>query len=463
MDVDEDHLRVIVERHFRIYDDQEEKVQGDVAARMFFIMFNQVDFDAHYEAVRKEIQEFNPELLVFIRRQGGEDVLFVADRPPAGGGGDIRKASLLLALTFVTTTIQGALFWKGFSQPGTEWSWGVAFSMENLLFGFLFFALPLMAILIIHESAHFIAARRHGLRPSFPFFIPLPPPIGYFGTLGAFIRMRDPLPDRRSLFDVGASGPIAGFIVAVPIIVLGALLTSSAAVALPDTHDPIFTADGFSVDYSETGEATFTMDPLMAGVWLIQVESPEANWTYVGSGSVMVDGVAVTDQFGGTLDAGQANLHSITVPEGATSLELVVTWDDGLIRFGDPLLVKGLDAFVGDGDYLTHPLFFAGWVGIFITGLNLLPLGQLDGGHVSRAVFGERARNIGTLTIVGLVILSFWFQMWLILALIVFFFMGADHPPPLNDRTRLDSKRKAIAVLVLLIFIVSFIPMPLII
>lgn len=462
--MDKDPVRAIVERHFRIYDDREEKVDGHLAARLFFIMVDADRFDAPYEAVRRDLKGLDKELIVFVRRQGGEDILFVTERPPAGGK-DVRLAGILLALTFITTTIQGALYWKGFSQPGTPWSFSVAFQPENLMWGFLTFGLPLMAILMVHESAHYITARKHGLRPSLPFFIPLPP-IGYFGTLGAFIRMRDPLPDRRSLFDVGASGPIAGFIIAVPILVIGSILTASAAVDLPDTHDPVIVADGFDVDLETLGEATLVMDPAEPGVWFIQVTSTEDAWTYAGTAMVSVpDGAPIQDAFSDELDAGEVRLHSFTVPEGAESVEVVIRWDDGLVRFGDPLIVQAIAPLIGDDgdDHLTHPLFFAGWVGIFITGLNLLPLGQLDGGHVSRAVFGDRSRNVAMITMGGLILLSFWFQMWLVLALLVFFFLGLEHPPPLNDRTRLDPKRVALAALVLLILVVSFVPIPIIV
>ena len=459
--MDKDPVRAIVERHFRVYDHRQEKVQGSLAARLFFIMVDAAQFDASYERVRQELREKDPELLVFVRRQGGEDILFVTERPPAGGK-DHRIAGTLLALTFITTTIQGALYWKGFSDPGSPWSFAVAFETTNLLWGFLTFSLPLMAILIVHESAHFITARRHGLRPSLPFFIPLPP-IGYFGTMGAFIRMRDPLPDRRSLFDVGASGPIAGFIVAIPLLILGSILTTGAAVDLPDTHDPIIVADGFEVDLATIGEVGLTMDPAVPGIWFIEVESTADDWTYSGTAIVQTGGTAIQDTFSGELDAGKRALHSFTVPEDAVSVQITIRWDDGLVRFGDPLIVKALDPLIGgDGDHLTHPLFFAGWVGVFITGLNLLPLGQLDGGHVSRAVFGDKARHVAVLTMGFLIILSFWFQMWLVLALLVFFFMGTDHPPPLNDRTALDPSRRILAVVVLAILLVSFVPVPII-
>lgn len=462
--MDSDPVRDIVERHFRIYDDREEMVDGALAARLFFIMFDSASFDPAYEAVRKELRVLDKELLVFVRRQGGEDILFVTERPPAGGK-DLRVASILVALTFITTSIQGALYWKGFSSPGTPWSIATPFEPQNLLFGFLFFGLPLMAILLIHESAHYITARRHGLRPSLPFFIPLPPILAFFGTMGAFIRMRDPLPDRKSLFDVGASGPIAGFIVAIPILIVGSLLTGGAAVGLPDTHDPTVTAVGFTMDATIPGEITLTMDPAVAGTYLLEIHSTDDDWTYTGVVEVATDELPIRETFTGTLDDGERTLHTITIPETAESVEVLLAWDDGLVRFGDPLLVTALSPILGsdEEEHLTHPLFFAGWVGVFITGLNLLPLGQLDGGHVARAVFGDKARHVAMLTMGLLLILSFYFQMWLILALLVFFFMGTDHPPPLNDRTVLDPKRRIVAALVLAVFALSFIPIPIVI
>lgn len=460
--MESDPVRDIVTRGFRVYDEREERIEGGLAARLFFIMGDATVFDAAFEQVRSELRALDEELIVFIRRQGGEDILFVTERPPAGGK-NRNVAGVLLLLTFLTTAVQGALYWKGFNQPGTEWTFANMFQATNLLWGFLTFGLPLMAILIVHESAHYIAARRHGLRPSLPFFIPLPP-VGYFGTMGAFIRMRDPLPDRKSLFDVGASGPIAGFVVAVPIIVVGALLTGSSAVPLPDAHEPVILLDGFDSEMTARDTMVFTMDPAEAGTYVLDVVSPKSGWSYTASLVVSVDeGQPLRDQFTVAVDEGQRDIRSLTIPDGAQMAELTMQWDDGLVSFGDPLIVKAINPLFGDGEHLTHPLFFAGWVGVFLTGLNLLPLGQLDGGHVSRAVFGDRSRQVAMFTLGGLMILSFWFQMWLVLGLLVFFFMGIDHPPPLNDRTPLDGRRKAAAVLVLALLALCFVPIPIIV
>src|SRR5688572_17443377 len=211
-------LRAIVERHFRVYEMRDEKARGQVLARLLYVMFPPGEFDARYEAVAKAIKERDPEALVFLRHDGGEDILFVADRPQVAPN-RIRLHLILLIATVITTVTAGALYWGSYRDHDQDLGWSVFWSPEHLLWGAITFAIPLMVILAIHETAHYIAARRHGLRATLPFFIPLPP---FFspplGTLGAFISLKDPLPDRRALFDVGASGPIAGFFVALPVV-----------------------------------------------------------------------------------------------------------------------------------------------------------------------------------------------------------------------------------------------------
>jgi hypothetical protein len=222
-------VRAIVERHFRVYDAREEKVRGEVAAHLFFVMFPQAEFDARYEAVRAELARRDPEILCFLRREGGEDILFVARRPPPSPR-RLATHVVLFLLTVLTLTSAGAFFFAGF-HGGRAPSGADMLRLGNIAGGFLTFALPVLLVLGIHEMGHYIVARRHGLRPSLPFFIPFPAGPGMFslGTLGAFIAMRDPMPDRKTLFDVGASGPIAGFLVAVPLVVAGASTSRTAS------------------------------------------------------------------------------------------------------------------------------------------------------------------------------------------------------------------------------------------
>lgn len=459
--VDADQVRSVIERHFRVYEAREEKFDAVTSAHLFFVMFPQEEFDRRYEAVRHDIKSLDEELMVFMRREGGEDVLFVAPRPE-GGPEKNRTNVILLIATMITTATAGAVFWEGFAHPGADWRWSVFWDPANLLWGFVTFALPLMFILGVHETAHFIAAKRHGIRATLPYFIPVPPILFFpIGTFGAFIRMKDPLPDRKALFDVGASGPLAGFAVAVPLLFIGTVLTDEAAVEVPDFDRPDIVALEAVHDESETG-LTVLEWPATPGIHTFTITSPEDDWVVTLTATVTADDGPIVDRSQFTLDEGEVHMGTITIVDGATSARVEVMWDDQLIRFGDPLLVMGVDKLLGAGDYLTHPTFFAAWVGILITGINLLPAGQLDGGHVARAVLGDRVRYAGMFTLGVLMFLAFRFSSWILMALFLIL-TGLYHPPPLNDRTPLDNRRKAVAAFVLIVFAVTFVPVPIIV
>lgn len=461
--MDADRVRGIVERHFRVYEERDESLHGTTVARLYFLQFPQDEFDARYEAVRRDLgKEVDEELTVFIRREGGEDILFVAPRVEMQPERNHINV-VLLVLTILTTVTAGALYWHGYSKAGSDFRWTVMFEPENLLWGGLTFALPLMLILGLHESAHFVAARRHGLRASLPFFIPMPPPAFLFGTLGAFIRLRDPLPDRKALFDVGASGPIAGFALAVPVLILGGFLTEGAAMAVPDLDRPDVILEGDWVKEDPgTGSWRFSWVDPDPGTYVLEVVAPDdPDWRYTVEGTMTLDdGTTQEASFESALGTDEVEKRTVTVPQNSTEAELVVAWDDSLIQFGDPLLARGLDWAFTMEPYLTHPTYFAGWVGLLVTGINLLPAGQLDGGHVARAVMGERMTLAAYVAMGVLLYLSFQFSAWILMALFILL-TGIRHPPPLNDRTELDWRRRVIAAGVLLVFVVSFIPVPL--
>jgi membrane-associated protease RseP (regulator of RpoE activity) len=461
--LDGEALRRIVERHFRVYDAREEKVRGEVAARLYYLMFPAAEFDERFAAARADLQALDPELLVFVRRDAGEDILFVAHRPPAAQHRTGLHVGLLLA-TLATTVVSGAITWHGYMARGGELSWSVLWNGSDLLWGALTFALPLMAILGLHELAHFLVARRHGLRASLPFFIPAPPVLVPFGTLGAFISMRDPMPDRKALFDVGAAGPLMGFIVTLPVILLGAFLTGAVAQPLPDAGHPLLAADAPFTLTQESGHAVLHANVTGAGGFLTWNVTPPpqatGDWAYTAAATIhLADGSTATDTAAGTLHGGKGVRRSLALPPGAQSVDLDLKWDDGLLRLGDPLLVQLLGkAFHNDG-YLTHPTFLAGWVGLLVTGINLLPAGQLDGGHVARAVLGERMKYVAWAAVGMLMVLAFLFNSWMLMA---FFLLmtGIQHAPPLNDRTQLDRKRLVLAAIVLAVFILTFVPVP---
>jgi membrane-associated protease RseP (regulator of RpoE activity) len=271
---------------------------------------------------------------------------------------------ILLIATVFTTTLAGALQWVDIN--GADWM--EMFSSAYLWDGFIFFSVPLLLILGVHEMGHYYASKRHHVDASLPYFIPLPPPF-LLGTFGALISTREPIPNRKALLDIGIAGPLCGFLVAIPISLLGFFFMQQHPVAVP-----------------VSGENMVLLPPLLL-------------------------------QWMGSL---------FTIP----------------------------------GNAIIHPTLFAGWVGIFLTAVNLLPAGQLDGGHVARAVLKEKHKYASWAVIALLAGLSFLYTGWLMFALLIVLLIGTQHQPPLNEITRLDARRKLLGVLILIIFIISFAPIP---
>jgi membrane-associated protease RseP (regulator of RpoE activity) len=227
-----------------------------------------------------------------------------------------------------------------------------------------------MLILGVHELGHYVAAQFHGVRATLPYFIPFP--FGGIGTLGAFIAIRSPMKNRRVLFDIGLSGPLAGLMVAVPMMVLGLLL---------------------STDYVPNYVRGLTLD-------------------YLGS-SIMVNFIvdALTD-----------------IPPGQT--------------------------------LVPHPIFFAAWLGFFLTGINLLPVGQLDGGHAAYALFGRYAHMLAIVIFAALLVAGFFLSSnWFIWAFFILF-GGLRHPPPMNDISGVGPWRWLVGLLTMVLFVLIVMPVP---
>ncbi len=302
-----------------------------------------------------------------VRRESGEDFIEVVRRPRTGRS-RIWINLLLLAGTVATTSFAGALIWLTFRGEA-------ALTAGDFLYGELYFGAPVMAILGLHELAHYLVARRRHLDASLPYFMPVPPPF-ILGTLGAFISIREPFPDKKALFDVGAAGPLAGFAVSIPIAITGLYLS---------IHAPVVPA------------------------------------TYCG---VTVLGTSY-----------------------------------GSLLIGTPLFWSLFSLFLPANLVNLHPLALAGWVGILVTAINLLPAGQLDGGHVFRALFGERARFVSYAAVVLLFGLGLFYVGWLFFGILVLF-LGLRHPPPLNDITPIGTGRRIVGGLVAAILITGFVIVP---
>ena len=258
--------------------------------------------------------------------------------------------------------------------------------------------LALMVILLAHEFGHYFAARYHKVAVTLPYFIPLPV-ISPVGTLGAFIQLRTPFKTKKELFDIGIAGPLGGLIFAIPLIFWGVAGSTVSEIVRGENN----VLEGNSIFY-------LAVKYLMHGQLLPHFD------------------------------------HYANLP----------LWQEFVLMLGG-ILPPG-----GGSDILINSVAFAAWFGLFVTAMNLLPVGQLDGGHVIYCLLGEKARWLG-LTLVGAMILAgfFWWPGWLVWALLVYFIIGPGHPPPLNDLVDLGLGRKILAYLMIIIFVVLFMPNPL--
>ncbi len=296
--------------------------------------------------------------------------------------------ALLFVATILSTLSAGFLLTYGADIAAAANALG--FIASNFWRGWPF-AFSLLGILTAHEFGHYFAARYHKVAVTLPFFIPMP--LTIIGTLGAFIQLKEPIADRRKLFDVGVAGPLAGLAVAIPLLFIG-LATADLAipVRVPDSG-------GFSVGNS------------------------------------------------------------------------LLYWLAKYATFGRPLP----DPLTGETIALNQ-VTFAAWIGLLVTALNLLPIGQLDGGHTVFALFGQRARTVNIVTAVAMAFFGLagleavqnvipalsrvGYSGWFIWLGLIFFIIGPFHPPALDDVTTLNRGRRWVGYAMILIFVLTFVPVP---
>jgi membrane-associated protease RseP (regulator of RpoE activity) len=296
--------------------------------------------------------------------------------------------AFLAVITLYTTTVAGAMI-AGALSPDTgfgvaalaggraylrDWSAGLSFS------------LPLFAILLCHELGHYLTARRYQLDVSPPYFLPGPPPVPPLpgiGTLGAFIRLRTLLTDRRQLLDVGAAGPFAGFLVALPVLAIGLSMSHALPIGSSMAQGMVLLVGGMEV--TPLGDSLITL---------------------------------LTRQ--------------LIVPDAGT-------------------------AAIG-----LHPTAFAGWVGMFVTMLNLLPMGQLDGGHILFAALPRWHRRVAIGFWVCVILLGALWRGWLFWGFIVLLLSRGRlaHPPVLDIYRPLPRSRILMAWASLVLFLLTFAPIP---
>jgi membrane-associated protease RseP (regulator of RpoE activity) len=262
------------------------------------------------------------------------------------------------------------------------------------------FAISLLAILLAHEFGHYIAGRIHKTPVSLPYFLPFP--VAPFGTLGAFIRLRGVPRNKRILHDIGIAGPLAGLAVAIPILLIGLNLSHVEAIPRVIPAGQGFSLEGNSILYLLAKYLTF-------GEWLPtpRTYGADAPWLY---------------------------------------------W----IKF----IFTGQPFPLGGRDVIIHPIALAGWGGILVTALNLIPAGQLDGGHILYTLLGRHARRLIPWILAVLFVLGFVWSGWWLWAFLISL-LGRTHAEPLDQITRLNPARRLLAIFGLIIFILVFTPIPL--
>lgn len=354
------------------------------------------DSNEAYDELAKAVTPMR--LTPVFRMEGERHVVLLMDGliEPKPSNGWVNLA--LALVTGLSLLLAGTLY--SYEGPAPTDTLGLLGAVLPHLMSGLPFALSMVAILGAHEFGHYLAARIHKTPVTLPYFLPMP--FSPLGTLGAFIQLKAPPRNVRALHDIGVAGPLAGLVVTVPILIYG-LMTSEVG-AIPAV---IPAGQGFSFE----GNSLF----------------------YLGLKYVL---------FGQWLPS----------PADLGGLPPLLHW----ARY----LLTGMPAPLGGQDVLLNQVAWAGWAGLLITMLNLIPAGQLDGGHALYVLFGKNALKALPFILVLLVALGFVWEGWWLWAVLIYLF-GRAHAEPLDQITRLDPGRRLIAVLVLLIFLLIFMPVPL--
>jgi len=334
-----EQVQVMVEAEFDV---EESFVDHDIPT--FHIRYREDSKEAFLRLMQR-LESL--ELIPLLRQREGKVVLRVMAKPPIKPNRNI----INLVLFFATL---GTVFLSGYILS------------ESDILGALLFTGAIMAILGSHEMGHKLLADKHEVEATYPYFIPGIPPIG---TFGALIQQKALPPNRDALFDIGFTGPITGFIMAIIIMIIGMQLPVQVA------QDP-----------TVVGTPLNELYPLIyrAIVWMFPPSAPE--------------GVTV----------------------------------------------------------ILHPVVFAGWVGMIVTMLNLVPSGMFDGGHVARSVMGSKAHQIISYLGIALLVVIWW-----PMAVLALFFSAAKHPGPLDDVSKLTNSRKLGAIVLVVVFILSVVPLEL--
>ena len=343
-------------------DDVERIPRGD-AEVLRFVGRLRMDAQVAYDTLAPRVRALG--LLPLLQQEGDRVALLIVPALPPPQPSRLWLAVLLFVLTIGSTFFVGA-------QDLDFQTGAFVFNAGNGLA----FSAALLGILLAHELGHYIMARREGVATSYPFFIPVPFSLG---TLGAFIAIKEPVPNRRALLAIGIAGPLAGLAVSIPVLLIGLSISTVRDVAA------------------------------------VQAALPNAAFSTEGN---------------------------------------------SLLYAAAKILVFGRFLPSGGEDVFIHPVALAGWAGLLLTGLNLLPAGQLDGGHIFFALFGPRVSAwMSRAVAVILLGLGFLWSGWFLWAVLVAV-LGQRHSPLLNEVSPLRGPWRALAVLGIVVFALVFTPVP---
>jgi len=410
-------LNSIISRFFRIEDVTWGDPQRDFIARYRGSLINE-DSASIYDQLDLVLQPL--EITPLFRMENGKQLIFLVAGAVKPKPSKVSINIALFLLTLLSVMFAGVMYsYRGPlpTEPLAQ-TWTL---ILNLWQGWPF-AVSLLSILLAHEFGHFFVGRFHKTDVSLPYFIPFP--FSFLGTMGAFINMKSRPRNKRVLLDIGIAGPMAGLVVAIPVLIIGLHLSRS------DTL--------LNTRYTHTaGQAFLCPSPTVVGD---SYTCPDDN--LLEGNSVLYLGLKYILR--GEL---------LPAPVSYTGSPFLY-W----LRFfftGSPLPIGGKDIML-------NPIAMAGWAGILVTFLNLIPAGQLDGGHVLYALFDRKARRFLPFVLIPMLAIGFiWSGWWLWAGLI--FFLGRTQAEPLDQITQLDPARKVLAGLTLLIFLLVLTPVPFIV
>ncbi len=375
----------LVSRVFRVDDVTSEDPRKGFFLRYRGELLNEDSAQA-YDQLADLLSPYNA--MPLFRIEEGRQVIYLAPKEPEPQKDKISTNIILFILTVLSVMMVGAQ--PDGAIPSDTIGQMLALA-KSILTGWPF-ALSLLGILLSHEFGHYFMSRYHKTPATLPYFIPFP--LSPLGTMGAAIFMRGTPKNKRILFDIGVAGPIAGLVIAIPVLFYGLSLSTLG-----------------------------TIDPNQNG------------W---------IEGNSLIYLFAKYITFGQL-LPAPLEPQG------ILYWLQYFFT-GGPVPFGGTDVFI-------HPVAFAGWAGILVTALNLIPAGTLDGGHVIYGLFGDKARKafpfiVGLLLVFGF----FWSGWWLWAALL--FWLGRVHAQPLDQITTLDPTRRLIGYAMIIVFLLVFTPVP---